>query len=450
MHSYDNPMVKTKLKDPLDSAAAPAGLRPWEDRALSAEARLAAYKEFVGTKIHEMVQTMSLSDKGTAHAMEQTPSYQRLLKLGESLIDMTPEAFLDLLKYRPAQAAHHSGGVDKVKLTSAGEIVSLGAEGAYRWSRTVNGTMTGRPIAHWSRGDQAAFVGEDSIVCLNKNHELHTWMVDNRGDWQWKGFERTAAKPDSHNERIYPVAEDMLVHCTNGGHILYWKKEPGASHFTEIGAFMWDSLDRARVLAGLPDGRIVATNAADDVLVFGRMGDDVEDEKIGRHRDLVIAAGVTQEGQAFSVDQSHHIKIYKPGVLWGWRSTELSGEGQVSCASVLPDGRIVIGRTDGRVSVWSKEAGGWRCSTPDVWHHDLGVREIKPLPGGDFVTGSMDCRLRVWRETTPGVWAAERLDEHTADITSIDVGADGRIVSAGSDGKICVWQRGVLPHEDLC
>ena len=65
----------------------------------------------------------------------------------------------------------------------------------------------------------------------------------------------------------------------------------------------------------------------------------------------------------------------------------------VSCVSVLPDGRVVSGSWDSTLRVWNAATGA--CERV-LEGHTHWVTCVSVLPDGRVVSGSDDKTLRVW------------------------------------------------------
>jgi WD40 repeat protein len=110
--------------------------------------------------------------------------------------------------------------------------------------------------------------------------------------------------------------------------------------------------------------------------------------------------------------------------------------------AVLPDGRVVIGDSQGRMLVWDPfapqtalvEVGRNRDGTEEV-----GVIAVGVLPDGRVVSGDMDGRLLVWDLQTHASRVLLRFSARSRLVTAVLSSGRGVLVAVDIDGGLSTY-----------
>ncbi len=222
--------------------------------------------------------------------------------------------------------------------------------------------------------------------------------------------------------RAVVPAGDLLLFGDDRGSLMTLRydgtpvAEPAAAH---AGAVL--------ALAVSPDGRVVLSEGIDT-----------------RLRGWRLREGRLEEGRDYRpVNENFRSmlpNLIKWDVQWGWdRSIAFSPDGR-TFASAGFDGVLRLSAVSGElVAEWPRAHGG---------HH---VRAVAFAPDGEWlVSGGFDRSVRLW-QARPGAEAVVARGNLRA-VSSVAVGVDGRIYSAGIDGTVRIWDRtgktaGRLPRD---
>lgn len=117
------------------------------------------------------------------------------------------------------------------------------------------------------------------------------------------------------------------------------------------------------------------------------------------------------------------------------RSTiQLEGHSdQITCISILPDGRIVSGSYDASLIIWDPNSG--RC-LQKLKGHSQRITCLSVLPNGQIISGSLDGSLRIWDSDSGR--CLHKLKGHFYEITCLTVLPNSHFISGSLDG-FCVW-----------
>lgn len=196
--------------------------------------------------------------------------------------------------------------------------------------------------------------------------------------------------------------------------------------------------DDIRGLAFSPDGKVLATAGADQVIYLW----DVETHRqIGRlegHQSLVKSVAFSPDGSTLASASDD-----KTIILWNVETQQPLGlalvghEGKVNCVAFSPDGRtLASASSDTTVRLWDIST---RQSMALVGHEDL-VLGVAWSPDSKMVaSASSDETIRLWDAGT-GASIGEPLAGHTNSVLSVAFSPDGRTLASGSrDSTIRLW-----------
>ncbi len=105
--------------------------------------------------------------------------------------------------------------------------------------------------------------------------------------------------------------------------------------------------------------------------------------------------------------------------------------GPVAALAALPDGRVVSGDTDGTIRLWDLSTG----TAQAVRSHPGPLAALAALPDGRLASAGKDGRIRLWH---PAVGGDQAFDLRRA-VTALAALADGRLVSGDVSGMTQLW-----------
>ena len=243
-----------------------------------------------------------------------------------------------------------------------------------------------------------------------------------------------------HQSRVGALAALPDGRVVKGGYddrrVLVW--DPGAAQRgpVELGG------DKLRVVAVLPDGRVVTGDDDGRVLVWDPGAAQRGPVELGGDKLRVVA--VLPDGRVVTGDDDGRVLVWDPGAAQRGPVELGRDERGVGAVAVLPDGRVVTGgdygRGGGRVLVWDPDKPG--TGPVELGRHEDGVSAVAVLPDGRVVTGGGggDGRVLVWDPDKPGTGPVE-LGDHERGVSAVAVLPGGRVVTGGYDRRL--WLRNV-------
>jgi WD40 repeat protein len=200
----------------------------------------------------------------------------------------------------------------------------------------------------------------------------------------------------------------------------------------------------AKYVALSPDGRWMALVAESGVEIrdttSGAIVTRLERDALGKGK------GKGKLGVRFLPDNRRILVADLDGVrVWTWSTGELVPLVDSTAAHVMlemsPDGSLLVGSGEGRtVQLWSSRTGAPGLTLRG--HRDL-VRAMAFSPDGrQLVTGSYDRTVRVWNLTTG---ESRVLLGHVGPVWAVAWLGPDRVVSAGDDGTVRLWQVPATP-----
>jgi WD40 repeat protein len=249
---------------------------------------------------------------------------------------------------------------------------------------------------------------------------------------------------------------------------------------------------RVETAAALADGRVVTGGEDGRVLVWDPAAPERGPAELGRHNNDILlyadidggqpppqavqvrVAAALADGRVVTGGADGRIAVWAPGSAPFHLGIQVGLHEGVSAIAPLADGRVATaGGYDGQVLIWQSRDRG---SLPEKLGNTGFVLALAALADGRIVTGEVDGRVRVW---DPAVRASihlspresiqpsprgqipqsprgheaspRRLDEgrvyelgrHEDSVRAVAALADGRVVAAGDDGRVLMWNPGV-------
>jgi WD40 repeat protein len=157
---------------------------------------------------------------------------------------------------------------------------------------------------------------------------------------------------------------------------------------------------------------------------------------LGGHHNVVRAISTTDEGIVISGGDDGRILLWRAGNSRGIDRIVLGHhEGSVRALTALVDDRLATGGKDQQVRLW--DLRGLAFALADSKIRLRPANAVSICPGGEVVTGTADKQLLLWKQAQPR--GPEKVGDHGSAISAIITLSDGRIVSSGIDGKLCLW-----------
>ncbi len=218
---------------------------------------------------------------------------------------------------------------------------------------------------------------------------------------------------------------------TTSGQIKIWDRQTGAErgelqgHTNKVFAAVFS-----------PDGRMLATGAADQAIRLWGIESMQEVRVLNGHTDAVSALAWSSDGQILaSASWDQTVKLWDPRT--GEELATLSGsEEELLCVAVSPDGRwLAAGGSDWNVRLWDLLT---REPIGVLTGHRGTVYAAAFADNNRLATGSGDETIRFWDLETQT--STDILRGHCSGVTAIAFTPDrSRLISGALDGPVRVW-----------
>ena len=313
----------------------------------------------------------------------------------------------------------HDGRVGFARFTpDAQRVVTADASGALRiWSRdgaAIARHELGAPAGgvHLLDGGDAALVhamgdARARVIALADGRVRHELRLD-------KGEPITSAAVAAHDLWIAGAHGQVARHDLAGAR---------AAHMTGPDAPVMQ-------LVPVAGGGVVALSPGDEATVWTRTG--------ARRATLTGLGGavmaVPLAGARLATGSSDGGVRVHDLARGGAPITVVRGQHrEIRALAASPDGTMFASASeDGRILVWRADDGALLAVHEG---HRGGVRALT-WAGDRLYSGGQDNAIKVWR---PLVGLAARLDGHQGNVRSIDVTADGSVLSASADRTARLW-----------
>ncbi len=239
-----------------------------------------------------------------------------------------------------------------------------------------------------------------------------------------KGFVRTATfSPDG--KRIATAAADKTVR-------LWWAEDGG--RIAELRGH--DDIVRSAVFS--PDGKLLASASFDGDVRLWDAADGGREDTLSGHDDEVASVAFSADGkQLVSASYDATARVWDVGR--GSTTTVLVGHTRKVVSAVFsPDGRRVLTASDdGTARLWNAATGDL---ITELRGHEAGLISARFSPdGSQIVTASIDRTARLWDGGTGA--AGPVLRGHIRQLISVRFSPDGTAVATTSrDATVRLWR----------
>lgn len=248
------------------------------------------------------------------------------------------------------------------------------------------------------------------------------------------------------------------------------------------GAFLPGHRGYVWTLQRLPDGRIASGGRDGAIRLWSEQG--IACGELRGHAQSVLGLALTAQGVLASVSRDRELRLWD---LAHQRCVQRvrAHEAAVLCVTAVPGGYVATGGADGAIALWRADASALcRRNAGQGW-----VWALAPLEAGRLLSAGEDGSLRGWSWRDGGVevlwrgnaalralavggegaarWVAVGDEQgrvhcwraaegwrrvrsfraHDAAVRRLRVLPDGRLASAGEDGRLRVWRDGAVVFE---
>jgi WD40 repeat protein len=189
-------------------------------------------------------------------------------------------------------------------------------------------------------------------------------------------------------------------------------------------------------LCPLADGRL-ASNSIDNAIVIWDLTTGSESARLEGHADKVCAICSLPDGRLASASggEDNSIRVWDLSLRTAVRPHVDRHHASVESMCALPDRRIALGASDGKIWILDDKTGN---ESAFLEGHSRKVHALCALPNGQLASGSDDDTIRFWdlsinREVT-------RLEARHLRVGALHLMPDGRLASGGYDGAIRIWE----------
>lgn len=185
-------------------------------------------------------------------------------------------------------------------------------------------------------------------------------------------------------------------------------------------------------LVSSPDAQTVVAGTWEGTLVKLDLSDGTIRQTYEEHRETITALGISPDGQYLASGSADDRLI-----IWDLQTgedlltMEQGNDYDVTTLAFSPDGKtIATGDGENQIKLWNADTG----DAFKVWQgHQKPVSQVLYGQKGQLISGSWDRTIRVWDSKKP-----RTLRGHLGEITALQV-AGAIIYSGGEDGTVREW-----------
>jgi len=202
----------------------------------------------------------------------------------------------------------------------------------------------------------------------------------------------------------------------------------------------------AWAMAVLADGRLVTGGGDKRLLGWNPYltGSSSGPVELGRCPDSVRGMAVLADGRLLTSGSSGHVLVWDPAVPFN-RPIELGRhDGSLREAAVLADGRVVTGSLDGHVLVWDPDDSGRgpallgsHSGPAERGGFRLPVWDVAVLADGRVISAGDDRRILIFDPAAPRRGPLE-LSRDTK-VGGLAPLTNGLVLTGGDDGRLLAW-----------
>lgn len=159
------------------------------------------------------------------------------------------------------------------------------------------------------------------------------------------------------------------------------------------------------------------------------------------HREEVTGVAVSKDGLIVSVSRDRTVNVWTLAHRSPVRMFELDAEAlSVACTPKAAAGNwCVVGGDDGTLTLWDLDDASAKSKWAKPQAHQAGITAVAFSPDGAFLaTGGEDNNIRVWDAATGE--PKYTCGGHQGVVTALNFTPQARLVSAGRDGTLRVWE----------
>ncbi|KAA5537963.1 protein kinase [Roseiconus nitratireducens] len=305
-----------------------------------------------------------------------------------------------------------------------GQICVVGQDELVEIDTQDHGVRQRQPLPVW---DEVRMNSGGSTIALSESdsREISLWDLSKLG------------RPRSLATTAIPVRK---VAFGNRGQLLAWRDVDGktvASRSTWRPASV-ELVETAQPATGLDANPVVdqlAVSRGNSVVVYG-MPRLTECFRVSRHESPVVSVSYSGDGRYLATGDFDGRVVLSEGMS-GAEVTRLEGmKGDIRDVVFSSDNQsLLVADADGQIQICDLRSGAAKMLQPI---NTASINALAFLPAGDMVVGDSagDLHLRNRKGTASQAWKSA----HRGPIWSLVTVRD-RVVSAGQDGAVRVWDR---------
>ena len=260
---------------------------------------------------------------------------------------------------------------------------------------------------------------------------------------------------EGHHQQVNAVSfnakGDLLASGSDDGTVLIWHQNGSiAATLNPKPANQAAQPHRVTSVVFSPDGQTIATASSDRSIQIWRINGDTNSNTLdirlvkilNGHRDWVTSLSFSPDGQTIaSASRDQRVKLWS---LDGSLIKTLAGhKGWVNQVRFSPDGKILASAgEDNTIRLWRSDGVLVRILAEKIRNPSDRITSLAFSPDRQHLISAGNTILR-WNLATGAAQPLGQTKPESGDpvqINSISVSPDGKVATAGSDGKINLWK----------